>query len=355
MMGQSALALGKLSHESPARNHIDKSIKAAERAADLTRQLLAYSGKGKFATGEIDLNRLVKENTQMLETSVPKTAEIRFELGTPSPHIHGDVGQIQQVIMNLIINAGEATGANLGRITVRTGRIELTQNDTEYWKYTSTPLEPGTYGLLQVSDNGHGMKPEVLAHIFDPFFTTKFTGRGLGLAAVLGIIRGHRGGVHITSDEGKGTRFDVVFPIVETSATDNTTKAPTAAVADGKGRTVLVIDDEPSVMELLTDIITEAKFNVISALNPMEGIELYRTHQARIAMVILDYSMPGMDGKAAFEELVKINKGVKVLLCSGYTQEETTSAFGDIQPAGFLEKPYQPAVLLERIARVLSE
>jgi PAS domain S-box-containing protein len=355
ILGQSSLALGKLSHENPARNHIDKSIKAAERAADLTRQLLAYSGKGKFVTEEIDLNRLVKENVQLLEVSVSKTTQLRYELCSSALCFHGDIGQIQQVVMNLIINAGEAMGANPGRITVHTNRIELTQNNSEYWKYTNTPLAPGMYALLQVSDNGHGMKPEVLGRIFDPFFTTKFTGRGLGLAAVLGIIRGHGGGVRITSEEGKGTQFEVVFPIVETSTAADAEQAKKALVVDGKGKTVLLIDDEPSVLELLTDIFTEAKFTVIGALNPLEGIELYRQHRASVAMVVLDYSMPGMNGKDAFEELVKINQDVKVLLCSGYTQEETTSLFGDMQPAEFIQKPYQPLALLERVSRVLSE
>jgi PAS domain S-box-containing protein len=355
MLGQSTLAIGKLPKESPAKSHIDKSIKAAERAADLTRQLLAYSGGGKFVTQDIDLNRLVKENTQMLETSVPKTAEFQFELDPSSPHIQGDVSQIQQVIMNLIINAGEAIGLNAGSIKVRTSIIDLTRDDDEYWKYTTTPLPQGRYALLKVTDSGRGMKPEVLSRIFDPFFTTKFTGRGLGLAAVLGIIRSHHGGVRIASDVGKGTQFEVVFPIVATPPTGNTKTAPTALTVDGKGRTVLVIDDEPSVLELLTDIFTEANFTVMGALNPMEGIELYRRHQANVAMVVLDYSMPGMNGNAAFKELVKINKEVRVLLCSGYTEEETASVFGEIRPAGFLEKPYQPAVMLERIARVLED
>jgi two-component system, cell cycle sensor histidine kinase and response regulator CckA len=355
MLGQSSLALGKLTLESPARNHIEKSVKAAEKAADLTRQLLAYSGKGRFLIEVIDLNRVVKENIQILEVSVPKTAQIRFELGSPPPRIQGDVGQIQQIVMNLIINAGEAVGPNPGTITVRTGRIELTNNENQYWKYSATPLAPGSYAFLQISDNGHGMKPEVLDRIFDPFFTTKFTGRGLGLAAVLGIIRGHKGGVHITSEEGKGTRFDVVFPLVETIPTADAQEEQMASVSDGEGKTLLVIDDEASVLELLTDVLTEQKFKVIGALNPLEGIELYLRHQQSIAMIVLDYSMPGMDGKAAFEELVKINKNVKVLLCSGYTEEEMELAFGDVRPSGFIHKPYQPAALVERIARVLAE
>ena len=213
ILGQSTLAINKISKESPAKDHIEKSIKAAERAADLTKHLLAYSGKGKFVTEEIDLNRLVEENIQMLEVSIPKTVQLLFNLDSPSPHIQGDVGQIQQVIMNLIINAGEAIAPNPGSITVHSGQIALSENDLEYWKYTNTPLPPGNYASLQVNDTGHGIKPEVLTRIFDPFFTTKFTGRGLGLAAVLGIVRGHHGGLRIESQAGKGTKFEIILPV----------------------------------------------------------------------------------------------------------------------------------------------
>jgi two-component system cell cycle sensor histidine kinase/response regulator CckA len=354
VLGQSSLALAKLPKESPAGNNITKAISAAERAADLTRQLLAYSGKGRFSTGEINLNLLVNENINLLEVSVPKTTQLRLELDSSSPHILGDVGQIQQVIMNIIINAGEAMGLNPGSINVRTGCMTLMPDDTEYWKYTATPLAPGKYAVLQIRDNGCGMTKETLNRLFDPFYTTKFSGRGLGLAAVLGIIRGHNGGVCIKSEEGQGTQFEVVFPLVASSATEAEVSQH-ATVVEGRGKAVLLIDDDAPVLELLSEIFTGAGFTVLTASNPLEGIELYRRHQEQISVVILDYSMPGMDGKAAFEELVKINSEVNVLLCSGYTEEETAAAFGTFRPADFLQKPYQPAKLLERVARMLSK
>ena len=355
VLGQSSLALEKLPKESSAGNNITKAIKAAERAADLTRQLLAYSGKGKFLISVVNLNRIVDENAQMLGTSVPKTARLQFELGHPSPHIRADVGQIQQIIMNLIINAGEAIGSNPGVITVHTGQIELTQYDSEYWKHSSIPLAPAMYALLQVRDTGHGMKPEVLNRIFDPFFSTKFTGRGLGLAAVLGIVKGHQGGIRISSEEGKGTEFEIVFPLVDSPVMPNGWEKKKASAVDGEGKTVLLIDDEPSVLELLKDIFTEAKFTVMEALNPAEGIELYRLKRRDIALVILDYSMPGMNGKAAFEELAKINNDVMVMLCSGYTEEEMKSVFGEIRPHGFIQKPYKPIELLDKVSAILAE
>ena len=354
ILGQSTLALNKISKESPAKDHIEKSIKAAERAADLTRHLLAYSGKGKFITEEINLNRLVEENIQILEVSVPKTVQLLFDLSSPSPHIHGDVGQIQQVIMNLIINAGEAISPNPGYITVHSGEVALKENDIEYWRYTLTPLQPGTYASLRVSDTGNGIKPEVLTRIFDPFFTTKFTGRGLGLAAVLGIVRGHHGGLRIQSEEGKGTEFEVIFPLVNAPTITVEPELKAATAVNGEGKTVLVIDDEPSILELLKDVFTDANFKVIEASNPMEGIDLYRQNLHSIVMVVLDYSMPGMDGKTAFEMLAEIDNNVKVLLCSGYSEEEMKSAFGNIRPDGFIKKPYKPIELLENVSNILA-
>ena len=355
IMGQSSLALGRLPKESPAGNNIAKSLKAAERAADLTRQLLAYSGKGKFLSDRFDLNRLVEENAQLLELSVPKNTQLRYQLDSSVLCIYGDIGQIQQVVMNLIINAGESFGQHPGYITVHTRRIDITQNDGEYWNYTNNPLPPGAYASLQVSDTGQGIKPELLARIFDPFFTTKFTGRGLGLAAVLGIIRGHHGGIRIQSEAGKGTDFEVVFPLADASKMIGAQETKEPPAINGEGRTILVIDDEPSILELLTDVFSEANFKVIEAINPMEGIELYRRHRHTIAMVILDYSMPGMDGKAAFEALVHIDKDVIVALCSGYTEEEIKSAFGNIRPHAFIQKPYKPSVLLAEVSSILAQ
>ncbi|HAP34647.1 MAG TPA: hypothetical protein DCQ28_01420, partial [Bacteroidetes bacterium] len=351
VLGQSALAINKLPKESPAVSNITKAIQASERAADLTRQLLAYSGKGKFFTVEIDLNKLVNENIQMLEVSIPKTTQLRYELCSPSPRIIGDIGQIQQVIMNLIINAGEAMGPNPGYITIRTSRIELPENNTKYTKYTTTPLAAGSYAMLQVSDTGSGISQETLERIFDPFFTTKFTGRGLGLAAVLGIIKGHKGGLHIESEERKGTMFEIVWPLAEQSTISKVQEKNDATVPEGEGKTILIIDDDPFVFQLLEDVLGEVKFTVIGTTDPLKGIELYRKEQQNISMVILDFSMPTMNGKDAFEMLLQINDNVKVLLCSGYPEEDTLSLFGKVRPTGFLQKPYKPEVLVEWVSR----
>lgn len=355
VLGQTSLALHKLPKESPAADHITKAIKASERVADLTKQLLAYSGRGRFVIDEIDLNKLVKENITMLEISIPKTTQLRYELGNPSPHIMGDISQIQQVIMNLIINAGEAMVPNPGQIMLTTSRIEITQDENIYSNYTGTPLTRGRYALLQVSDTGSGISQVTLTRIFDPFFTTKFTGRGLGLAAVLGIIKGHKGGLRIESEVGKGTMFEIVFPLVAPSKTSAVSEKEKLTVVNGEGKTILVIDDEASVVELLEDVLSEANFKVISASDPLKGIEIYRRDFQNISMVVLDYSMPNMDGKATFEELLKINKEVKVLLCSGYSEEETLSVFGLDRPIGYFQKPYKPDIFGQKVAEIVSK
>lgn len=354
VIGQSALALGKLPKESLAGSNVSKAMKAAERAADLSHQLLASSGKGKTTTDEIDLNSVVKDIVQMLDVSISKSARLKFEFCSLSPRIRGNVSQIQQAVMNLILNAGEAVGPIPGDIAVRTSRIEVSPHDSFYWKHTTTPLSPGKYALLQVSDTGHGLDPEALEKISDPFYSAQYAGQGFGLPAVLGIVRQHHGGVCITSVEGTGTRIDVVFPLVTASPTTEVSEVQERAQLNGQGKTVLVIDDEPSVLGLLTEIFIEAKFTVLGSLNPREGIELYRKHQQDISIVILDYTMPEMDGKSTFEELTKIHKDVKVLLCSGYAEDTVESSFGVMRPAGFIHKPYQPRELLRRISRVLS-
>ncbi|MFZ4620863.1 MAG: PAS domain S-box protein [Bacteroidota bacterium] len=353
VLGQSALALHKLPKENPAVSNIQKAIKSSERVADLTKQLLAYSGRGKFIIDEIDLNALVQENIQMLELSISKTTELRLDLCSQPPRIMCDSSQIQQILMNLIMNGNEAVVPNPGVISILTNIITIDHDTNEYSKYTAASLPAGRYAMLQVSDTGCGMNLETLSKIFDPFFSTKFTGRGLGLAAVLGIVKGHHGGLRITSNVGKGTMFEIVFPLSAHAKKKDGPEQRTLPPVHGEGRTILVIDDEPSVIELLDDTLSASNFTVISALDPVNGIEIYRQHHQNISMVILDYSMPKLNGKAVFDELLKIDSAVKVLLCSGYTEEETMSGFTGKRPAGYFQKPYDTDELVQRVAAII--
>ncbi|MBP9212028.1 MAG: PAS domain S-box protein [Bacteroidetes bacterium] len=353
VLGQSALALHKLPKESPAASNILKAIKSSERVADLTKQLLAYSGRGKFFIEEIDLNVLVHENIQMLELSISKTTELRLDLCEPAPHIVCDSSQIQQVLMNLIMNGNEAVLPNPGTITIHTDILTLDHESHEYSKFTAIALPAGRYARLKVSDTGCGMTQDTLSRIFDPFFSTKFTGRGLGLAAVLGIVKGHHGGLLITSDVGKGTMFEILLPLAVRSKAIDGPERKAASSIQGNGNTILVIDDEPSVIELLEDMLPAANFAVISSADPVTGIEIFRKQHQQISLVILDFSMPKMSGKSVFEELLKIDSTVKVLLCSGYSEEETMSGFTHHRPAGFFQKPYSTDDLVQKIATII--
>ena len=220
MLGQTSLALSRLAEGSPAYNNVSKAEHAAQRAAELTRQLLAYAGKGKFNVRSLDLNALLTENLRFLELAIPKGLTLQEELTKDLPLIDADAGQIQQVVMNLIINASEAVGDKAGKVLLRTSVETITAQTMHSWTRATGPLVPGEYVLLEVTDNGVGMAPETLRKIFDPFFTTKVTGRGLGLSAVIGIVKGHHGGLRVESESGRGTSFKLVFPVSDNQRTE---------------------------------------------------------------------------------------------------------------------------------------
>ena len=353
MLGQASLALAQLPPENAARANVEKVVKAAERAADLTRQMLAYSGRGQFEKRAINLNKLIHENLHLFEVAVPKNVQLRSLPAEPLPAIEGDVGQLQQVIMNLIINAAEAIGERPGTVTVTTGMQEVSAADDQLWRYTGEPLVPGDYVVLEVSDNGSGMSAETLSKIFDPFFTTKFTGRGLGLAAVLGIVRGHRGGLAVDSGIGRGTTFRLFFPAGDEASIEPIVSSAAAPTGAAHGL-VLVIDDEAPVREAVADILEIEGVPVIGAATGAAGIELYRDRAAEIGLVLLDLSMPGMTGDETLRRLREIDPGIPVILSSGYSEAEATRRFTGLGLVGFIQKPYDAASLVEVVREHLA-
>ncbi|MCI0398028.1 MAG: PAS domain S-box protein [Chloroflexi bacterium] len=353
MLGQTSLALLKLPPENSARQHVEKAVKAAERASDLTRQLLAYSGRGQFTHRPIDLNAFLRESTPLLEVSLPKHVQLRWELADPLVAIEGDLGQIQQVVMNLVLNAAEAIGDRPGAIVITTGERLIGQNDNHYWRETNDPLKPGQYIFLKVADDGSGMDDNTLGKIFDPFFTTKFTGRGLGLAAVLGIMRGHKGGVSVSSQVGQGTTFELLFPVSEAEVARLPILAPAQPVRKQPGA-VLVIDDEAAVREAASDILELEGLRVIAAADGLKGIHLYQEQAADIDLVLLDLSMPGLSGEETFRELQRLNPQVQVILSSGYSAAEVNRAFQGRGIAGFIQKPYDWETLASAVWRHLD-
>ena len=352
IMGNASLASYDLPVGSPLLDNLAAITEGSRRAADLCRQMLAYSGKGRFVVRNLSLNRLVEETTQLLKISISKQAVLRFNLHAGLPPIEADATQIRQVIMNLVINASEAVGGKSGVISLNTG---LTRVDRDYQRGTilAPELPEGTYVYLEVSDSGCGMSPETKSRIFDPFFTTKFAGRGLGLAAVLGIVRGHRGTLKVYSELGRGTTFKLLFPC---AAGAEDAVVPEAALPAWNGHgCVLVVDDEESVRSTAALMLRKLGLEVALAVDGREALRMFQTEPDRFAAVLMDLTMPHVDGRAAFAELRRIRPAVKVILMSGFNEQEAIEQFTGKGLASFLQKPFSFEALSDTVRRVLSD
>ncbi|MCP4420111.1 MAG: response regulator [Chloroflexi bacterium] len=353
MLAQSSLVQAKLSPHDPAFRHIGKVVEAAERAANLTQQLLAYSGRSQFEVRPINLNDAIQESLHLLEVAFPKTVQLKMELTETLPLFMGDLGQIQQVLMNLIINAAESIDDHVGTVTAKTAVTCVDQGDVRL-PYTDETLPPDDYVILEVSDTGSGMEEDTLSKIFDPFFSTKSTGRGLGLAAVIGIVRGHNGGLQVDTVLGGGTTFRLFFPVSHERYKEETAAELLSSSEELPGL-VLVVDDEEPVREAVTDILALEGVQVIAAADGLEGLALYRQRQEDIHLVILDLSMPGMDGEATLKQLREISSDVPVLLSSGYSESEIASRFAELDFVSFLPKPYRRDELVQTVQHHLKE
>ncbi|MCA9962424.1 MAG: response regulator, partial [Anaerolineales bacterium] len=351
ILSQTSLALLKLPADVPAGAHIEKARKAAERAADLTKQLLAYSGKGRFALQPIQLNQFIQDNLHFFEVAISKHIRLQLDLADMLPTMEGDPGQMQQIVMNLLLNASEAIGDQPGVIKVMTRLKEVTAVDEIYWQLTKHPLPPGPYILLHIQDSGSGMDEKTIQKIFDPFFTTKFTGRGLGLAAVLGIVRGHKGGLRVASRIGNGTTFELLFPVAETD--DFLSVQEQQIEAEKMKGTILIIDDEQHVRDAITDILQEVGVQVLTAANGQQGIDLYRQKADEIDLILLDLSMPGLSWQQTFQTLKHIKPTAKIILSSGYSEADVHQNFSEEGITDFLPKPYDTATLTQTIRHYL--
>lgn len=353
VMGNAALAERSLDSGSPARAFISRIENSTQRASELCKQMLAYSGKGKFVIKPINLSVLVNEMARLMEVSIEKDVVIKYQLAENLPLIEADAAQIQQVILNLITNANEAIEGRSGIISFGTGVIHA---DRLYLDQTiaESNLQEGRYVYLEVSDTGKGMDSQTIKKIFDPFFTTKFTGRGLGMSAVLGIVRGHQGALRVYSEEGKGTTFKVLFPAPKQllEVTDSESVKDEGWSAHG---TVLIVDDEETIREVAGMMLEDMGFETIGAENGWEGLHHYQKHQDKIVAVLLDMTMPKMDGRECYRELRRLNPEVKVILSSGYTEQDATSRFVGKGLAGFIQKPYSPEQLQQKMRMILED
>ena len=353
IVGNVDLALIRINKESPGRNNLLQVQDAVAKAADLAQQMLAYSGKGKFSIEDIDLNILIQEMTHMLEVSISKRAVLRLNLHHSLPSVTADATQLRQIIMNLVINASEAIADKSGIIVITTGCMNCDRHYLDQLTLDQQ-IPEGTYVYLEISDTGCGMDRETMSKIFDPFFTTKFTGRGLGMAAVIGIIRGHKGAIKVYSELSKGTTFKVFLPAVNMPSELFNGHACIDKQWRGTG-VVLLVDDEESVLGIGGEMLRELGFEVITAQNGQQALDLFKLSEKRLVCVILDLTMPHLDGEQTFRELRLLNPDVKIVISSGYNEVEVTQRFIGKGLSGFIQKPYRLSKLQETLCQLLED
>lgn len=354
IVAHSGLAAKKMPTESPGREHLLKIEQAALRGGELANQMLTYAGRGKPIIQAIHVSRLVEEMGHLLAVSISKRISLIYDLSPNLPMVNVDPAQMRQVVMNLIINASEAIGERMGTITLRTGKMLVTE-DYLSGCHVRGEFEDNTCVFLEVVDTGVGIDSEALEKIFDPFFTTKFAGRGLGLAALLGIVRSHGGAIKVTSEMGKGTAFRIILP--RTLGSESVTLESQACLQEapaGKG-TILVVDDEDDVRLAAQLILEDTGYRVLCAQDGLSGLDLFRQHQHDIRAVLLDLTMPHMSGEELFSEMRRIRSNVPVVLSSGYSEEEAVRQFAGKTFDSFIQKPYQIEALVEKINRVLED
>ncbi|WP_243304112.1 PAS domain-containing hybrid sensor histidine kinase/response regulator [Geothrix oryzisoli] len=352
MLANFQLAAATIPEDSPAHRHLRLAAAAAEKSALLTSQLLGYSGKGRFHVRPLDLNQAAREVLDMLRSSLGSRTELHLHLEEGLPPVLGDPAQIQQVLLNLVTNASEALEGKPGSIRITTQSAKL---DPAYIQGTFAPSDqvtPGPYVCFQISDTGCGIPPDRLGRIFDPFFTTKVKGRGLGLSAILGIIRSHGGVLKVYSEEGRGTNFRIFLP-----ASSRVLPAPgTEPVPEGAGAVggwVLVVDDDDLVRATARGVLEREGFEVMEAPDGGSCLEALRNHPGRFRLVLMDLTMPGMDGVETYQALRTLDPEVQVVLTSGYNEQEAINRFVQGDLAGFIQKPFSAGDLARRVREAL--
>jgi two-component system cell cycle sensor histidine kinase/response regulator CckA len=352
MLGHASLAMMRLPPDSPAMESLRQVEASAERAADLTRQLLAYSGRGRFVVEPLVLNDAIQEIVALLRVSIAKGIELRLDFQGDLPAVEADLAQIRQLVMNLITNASDAIGDKGGVVRLTTRLVETDHSYfDEHWLQQDLPQ--GLYVALEVSDTGMGMKAETQTRMFDPFFTTKPRGHGLGLAAALGIVRGHKGTIRVYSELGRGTTIKILFPVADPEAARQH-RATIAEQGEPERGVVLVVDDEASVRRLAVEALNYAGLDTLEAADGLEALALFEDPELHVDAVVLDMTMPNLNGEETFRRLRQLRPSLPVLLSSGYNEQEATSRFTGKGLAGFLQKPYRAQDLIEHVKRALA-
>ncbi len=359
ILGNLEFALTDLGLGAKGKKAIENAIQASEKSAELSHQMLIYSGSAHYAPKDLDLGELAHKNEHLFNSIIPQTTTLNFKINKGLPLIRGDDNQIQRAITNLVINASEAIGENTGDVTLKTGVMDCDESYLRGSRLEVKP-DPGEFVFLEVTDTGCGMDAETQHKLFDPFFSTKFWGRGLGMAEVMGTVKGHHGAIMVESELGKGTIIRVLFPVPKEAqdqpervlvAVDS--RAPASDIVTSR-QTILLVEDEELVRGMVHNRMELLGYDTIAAVDGEEGVRIFRERLNEIDLVLLDFVMPGMNGVEAFEELIRINPDVKVILSSGYTEDVVSKSFPGPKPAGFLNKPYKLEVLKAELDRLLG-
>lgn len=349
IMGNADLALFESGLPPGTRQRLEDIVTAGKHASELTRQLLAYSGKGRFVIEPVDLNHVIAEMNQILQVTISGNCVVRTNLGEKLPPIEADRSQIQQILMNLIINGAEACeGSSSGMVTVTTNTQEVNEAYLSQSDFAGS-ITPGLAVHVEVSDNGVGMTEETKRQLFEPFYTTKFTGRGLGMAAVLGIVRGHGGAIRVYSELGVGTTVKILLPALSEEQVSNTVEE--LPKLEGMG-SVLIVDDDVTVAGTADAILTRFGFDVTCVHSGRDALDWFTRNSEICAVVMLDLTMPDMDGEETFKHLRQIDPEVRVILMSGYNEQDATQAFVGKGLAGFLAKPFLVSDVVTAVQRV---
>jgi len=348
ILGYSSLLLSKLAPDDPHRKYVELIERASNRAAELTNRLLGFARQGKYEDKPVDINYLIGGVVELISASVDKRIEIKAELCEDNPLTKGDQNQLEQVLMNLCVNARDAM-PNGGQLSINSRQVHLDEG------FASKHLgaTPGDYLCITVSDTGMGMDKRTKTKIFDPFFTTKEQGRGtgLGLAMVYGIVKNHNGYLSVYSEAGKGTTFEIYLPLAQDSLIRPERKEEKVSLGS---ESILVVDDEEILRHLMKDILENLGYGVMLASDGQEAVDLYREHQAKIDMVIVDMMMPRMGGKETFQELKRINPEVKALLASGYAKNTAAQGILDLGVKDFLHKPFSLEEISNKVRKALD-
>ncbi|MCG8592686.1 MAG: response regulator, partial [Proteobacteria bacterium] len=351
VLGNSRYVHRQLEREPELARALEDAVDAAESAARLTRQLLAYAGRREPDVRPVDLSEQVNQLSALLESALKKKVFLRFDLADDLPRVQADVVQLEQVMMNLVLNAGDAMRDSEGEVVVVTGRESVSTESCRQW-IGAEGLCAGEYAYLEVRDQGRGMDTSTQARIFDPFFTTKELGHGLGLSAVLGLVRGHGGGIVLDSEPGRGTCLRIYLPVCDEDAAEVPTAVPMAGAPEA---TVMVADDEPAVRRVVNRMLSAQGMTVIEAQDGRDAIDQLELHADDVDLLLLDLNMPKASGPEVLDALASRRPDLPVLLTSGYDESEMERLHAGAGPLDFIEKPYTSEELVGKIRTLLDK